>query len=124
MAKNNNIFLTKGTTLEALKGALPKVSVSTGFVVNTANKVIEYQGHPKTLKYNVPKMVAIVESFDNKEGFKVIRTPKQYMKDGVVKTTHITTFSYTDEAKANILVENVNKLIKADYEEWKATSKK
>lgn len=122
--KNNNLFLSKGTSVEALRGALPKTTVSTGFVVNTANKCIEYQGHPKTLKYNVPKMVAIVESFDAKEGFKVVRTPKQYMKDGVVKTTNITTFSYTDEAKAQILVENVNKLVKADYEEWKANNNK
>ena len=123
MAKNN-LFLTKGSSVEQLKEALPKTTVSTGFVVDEVNKVIEYQGHPKTLKYNVPKMVSIVESFDASEGFKVCRTPKNYLKDGVVKVTNITTISFTDLAKAKILVENVNKLLKADYEEYKKNNSK
>lgn len=114
---SKNIFLTKGASIEAMTKAMPKTTVSSGFAV--VDNHIEYVGNPKALKFVVPKMVAIVETLD---GFEVVRTPKTYVdKNGTVKTTNITTFSFKDKALAEILCENVNALCKADYENYKAS---
>ena len=111
-----NIFLTKGASIEDMTKAMPKSTVSSGFAV--VNNHIEYVGNPKALKFVIPKMVAIVETLD---GFEVVRTPKTYVdKNGSVKTTNITTFSFKDVKLAEILCENVNALFKAEYEEHKA----
>lgn len=115
--------LTK-LNIEELRN-LTKTVVETGFVIDEKSKSITYQGHPKTFKYNVPKMVTIVENLDTSEGFKVVRSPKQYLdkKSGTVKTTNVTTISFTDINKAKKLVELVNGLIKAEYEDYKKNNK-
>lgn len=123
MAKTN-LFLTKGANVSEMVKALPKNTVETGFVINEVDKVIEYHGNPKALKFVVPVMKSVVNSLDASAGFTVIETPKTYLdKSGNIKTTNVVTFGYTDVATARILCENVNKLVKAQYEEYKKTKK-
>lgn len=115
-----NIFLTKGATIEAMTKAMPKATVESGFQI--INNHIEYIGNPAVFKYVIPRMVTVVESLPASAGFKVVRTPKTYTdKNGNIKTTDIVTVDFKDAATAQILVDNVNKLVKAEYEEWKAT---
>lgn len=114
-----NIFLTANASIEEMTKAMPKTTVSSGFAI--VDNHIEYVGNPKALKFVVPKMVAIVDTL---EGFEVVRTPKTYVdKSGNVKTTNITTFTFKDAKMAQILCDNVNRLIKADYDNYKKTSK-
>lgn len=120
MSTNKNIFLTAGASIEDLVKATPKATVQTGFCIIDGH--IEYVGNPKAFKFVIPKMVAIVEQLD---GFEVVRTPKTYIdKGGNIRTTNITTFSFKNESDAKILCDNVNRLIKADYENYKKTNKK
>ena len=110
-----NIFLTANASIEDMTKAMPKQTVSSGFAI--VNDHIEYIGNPKALKFVIPKMVAVVETLD---GFDVVRTPKTYMdKNKNVKTTNITTFTFKDAKLAQILCDNMNRLIKADYEAYK-----
>ena len=112
-----NIFLTANASIEAMTKAMPKTTVASGFCI--VDNHIEYVGNPKALKFVIPKMVAIVETLD---GFEVVRTPKTYTdKNGNIKTTNITTFTFKDVKLAQILCDNVNRLVKADYENYKAT---
>ena len=125
---STNLFLTKGASIEAMNSALPKQTTTTGFFINETTKTIEYNGNPKALKFVIPTMVSVVESLDKKAGFSVVRTPKSYVdKSGNIKTTNVTTFTYTNLEVARILVDNVNNLVKANYESYKnskGTSKK
>lgn len=111
----NNIFLTKGATIEAMAKAMPKTTVQSGFKI--VDNHIEYVGNPKALKFVIPTMVAIVNTLD---GFEVVRKPEMYTgKDGKIHTTNVTTFTFQDVKKAQILCDNVNALCKAQYEEYK-----
>lgn len=113
----NNIFLTKGASLEDLTNAIPKVS--TGFVA--VDGIIRYDGNPKALKFVIPKMRAVVESLPANLGFTVVEEPKTYLdKDKKLQTTKVVTFGYKNHEQAVILCENVNKVCKAEYEAYKS----
>lgn len=86
-----------------------------GFVV--VGKTIEYKGNKKALKFRVPIMSQIAKMV----GFKEVRTPQTYEKDGQMKTTEIVTWSFTcsvDNAQA--VCDKVNELCDKRYEEYLA----
>lgn len=118
---STNIFLTKGASVQELTKATPKAVSVSGFVANEGR--ITYNGNPKALKVVIPKMRAIVESLPKNSGFAVVEEPTQYFdkKTGVVKSTKVVTFSYKEQTVAEILCENVNKMLKAEYEAYKKT---
>ena len=94
--------------------SMVNTSVS-GFVVN--GKSIEYKGNPSALKYNVP----IMSQFAKMVGFKEVRTPKTYEKDGQMKSTDIVTWTFTcsvDNAQA--FCDKVNEVCDKRYEEYLA----
>ena len=118
---STNLFLTKGASIEAMSNALPKQTIESGFHV--VENRIEYNGNPKALKFVIPVMKSAVSTL-KAEGFAVVETPKTYVdKTGKIKETKVVTFSFTDVSKAQILCENVNRLIKAQYEQYKTNKK-
>ena len=117
----NNIFLATGASIEDMTKAMPKQVTESGFHI--VENRIEYNGNPKALKFVIPVMKSAVSTLKS-EGFAVVETPKTYVdKSGKIKDTKVVTFSFTDEAKAQILCDNVNRLIKAQYEDYKSKKK-
>jgi hypothetical protein len=121
-----NLFLTKGASVSEMVKAMPKQTVKCGFVIDEARNIIEYVGIPKVFKYVIPKMVAIVETLDKKDGFTVIRNKETYIskKDGLVHETSKVTFGYTNIEKAKVLVDNVNRMLDAEYQAYKKANNK
>lgn len=112
-----SIFLKSNATIESLKDAMPKATTTCGFVV--VDNHIEYVGKPSTFKYIIPKMVAVVNQL---EDFEVVKTPKLYTdKNGNIATTNVVTFSFKNEKDAQILCDNMNRYLKAEYEQYKAS---
>lgn len=86
-----------------------------GFTV--VGKSIEYKGNPKGLKFNIPIMSQIAKIV----GFKEVRTPKTYEKDGQMKTADVVTWTFTCSVEnAQAVCDKVNELCDKRYEEYLA----
>ena len=127
MTTKTNLFLTKGANIGDMVSVLPKKeSKKTTFIAKDGK--IQFDGNPAAMKYWVPTMSAIIKMLPESEGFKEVRTPVTYIakknskkhRIGDVVSTEQVTWTYTNQEKANILVENAVKVCIANYEAEKA----